>query len=100
MNFRPELAEAVMAGRKTATRRLVSDNPRSPWWREKCVYRVGQVVAVCPGRGRRQIGRARVSSVERMRIAHWRIKTKVGVPDAPAAGAAVVFALGGTRCSE
>ncbi len=46
MNFRPELAEAVMADppRKTVTRRLVSDNPNSPWWREKCAYRVGQEV--------------------------------------------------------
>ena len=28
MIFRPELAAKVMAGEKTATRRLVSDNPR------------------------------------------------------------------------
>jgi hypothetical protein len=68
MNFRPELAEAVMAGRKTVTRRLVSDNPRSPWWREKCAYRVGQSIAVCPGRGKDAIGRAAVVSVERMAL--------------------------------
>jgi hypothetical protein len=35
VNFQRELAEKVMAGEKTVTRRLVSDNPRSPWWRER-----------------------------------------------------------------
>lgn len=68
MNFKPELAAAVMAGEKTVTRRLVSDNPRSPWWREKCAYRVGQMVAICPGRGKVQIGRVRIVSVGRMRL--------------------------------
>lgn len=66
MNFRAELAAKVMSGEKTVTRRLVSDNPRSPWWREKCSYRVGQEIAVCPGRGKHQIGRARITSVQRM----------------------------------
>ncbi len=68
MNFRPDLAEAVMANpqRKTVTRRLVSDNPASPWWREQCGYRVGQEVAICPGRGKHAIGKARVTSVDRM----------------------------------
>lgn len=70
MNFRDDLAAAVMAGTKTATRRIVSDNPRSPWWREKCAYRVGQQVAICPGRGKHQIGKATVTSVERMRLGH------------------------------
>lgn len=66
MNFKPELAQAVMEGRKTVTRRLVSDNPRSPWWREQCAYKVGQDVAICPGRGKRAIGRATITSAERM----------------------------------
>ncbi len=66
MNFKPELADAVMARRKTVTRRKVSENPRSPWWRERCAYRVGQDVAICPGRGKHAIGRARIISVERM----------------------------------
>jgi hypothetical protein len=68
MNFRPELAEAVMAGRKTVTRRLVSDNPRSPWYRERCSLVVGRSYAVCPGRGKNAIGRVEVVSVERMRL--------------------------------
>jgi hypothetical protein len=63
MNFRPELAEKVMAGEKTVTRRLVSENPRSPWWREGCSLKVGQDYAVCPGRGKVAIGRVRVTSI-------------------------------------
>lgn len=66
MNFKPYLAAAVTRREKTATRRLVSENPRSPWWREKCAYRVGQDVAICPGRGKTAIGRATITSVERM----------------------------------
>lgn len=65
MNFRPELAAAVMAGQKTVTRRLVSDNPRSPWYRERCGFRIGQRFAVCPGRGKTNIGHAIVNDVER-----------------------------------
>lgn len=57
-----------MAGRKTVTRRLVSTNPRSPWFVDKCAYRVGQNVAICPGRGKHAIGKARVVSVERERL--------------------------------
>lgn len=51
--FRPELAARVMDGTKTVTRRLCSDNPRSPWWREQCalpraeVWRV-ELQAVTP----------------------------------------------------
>lgn len=63
MNFRPGLATKVMAGEKTVTRRLVSDNPRSPWWREKCALVVGRDYAVCPGRGKVAIGRVVVRSV-------------------------------------
>ncbi len=68
MIFQPHLAAAVMAGSKTVTRRLVSTNPRSPWFAEKCAYRVGQEVAICPGRGKHQIGKAAVVSVERMAL--------------------------------
>lgn len=68
MNFRADLAAKVMAGEKTVTRRLVSANPRSPWWRDKCGYRVGQEVAICPGRGKHAIGRAAIVSVERMNL--------------------------------
>lgn len=61
MNFRPELAAKVMAGEKTVTRRLVSDNPRSPWSRERCTLQPGRTYAVCPGRGKHATGRVLVT---------------------------------------
>jgi hypothetical protein len=64
VNFQPELARKVMAGEKTVTRRLVSDNPRSPWWRERCALKVDHTYAVCPGRGKQAIGRVRIVSVD------------------------------------
>ena len=68
MNFRPELAEKVMVGEKTVTRRLVSDNPRSPWFRQRCSLEVGKDYAVCPGRGTHAIGRVRVVRVSRQAL--------------------------------
>lgn len=68
MNFRPELAAAVMAGRKTVTRRLVSDNPRSPWFKDRCALQVGHDYAICPGRGKNAIGRVRILSVSQRRL--------------------------------
>jgi hypothetical protein len=68
--FRSELSAKVMAGEKTVTRRLCSPNPRSPWWRERCRYRVGQRFAVQRGRGKqgKAIGYARVVSVHKERL--------------------------------
>lgn len=63
MNFRPELAEKVMAGEKTVTRRLVSNNARSPWYVDRCGMKVNHTYAVCPGRGKNAIGRIRVTDV-------------------------------------
>lgn len=63
MNFRPELAAKVMAGEKTVTRRLVSDNYRSPWAASGCKLVVGRSYAICPGRGKHAIGRVVVRQV-------------------------------------
>lgn len=60
MIFRPELALKVANGEKTETRRVLSDNPRSPWFRDRCAYRKDQVFAVNPGRGIERIANARV----------------------------------------
>lgn len=68
MIFRPKLAEVVMDGRKTVTRRLVSDNPRSPWWEGGCKLVPGRTYAVCPGRGKPASGRVRVLSVRTERL--------------------------------
>ena len=65
MNFRPDLAAKVMAGEKTVTRRRMSDNPRSPWYRERCSLVVGRSYAVCPGRGKPAIGRVIITAVNR-----------------------------------
>jgi hypothetical protein len=66
VNFRPQLARALLDGRKTVTRRLTSRNPRSPWWRERCGLSAGDTFAICPGRGQPALGRARVVSVARV----------------------------------
>lgn len=66
--FRPELAEKVMSGEKTVTRRLASDNPRSPWWRGACKFQPGRDYAIQPGRGIPAIGRATVVSVRLERL--------------------------------
>jgi uncharacterized protein YhfF len=65
VNFRPVLADRVLAGRKTVTRRLISDNPRSPYHPDRAVELVGKRVAICPGRGKHRIGTAVVAKVER-----------------------------------
>lgn len=66
MNFRPELARAVMYGQKTVTRRLVrEDNPRSPWHPDRALKLEGKRVAIQPGRGKPAIGYATVVDVQR-----------------------------------
>lgn len=55
MIFSPALAQAVLEGRKTVTRRLTKGKP--------CFYRVGQDYAVMPGRGKKQLGRIRISGI-------------------------------------
>lgn len=65
MNFKPALAEMVMRGEKTVTRRLTSQNPRSPWFVDQCALKVDRTYAVCPGRGKNAIGRVRIVSVRR-----------------------------------
>lgn len=68
MIFKPELAEAILRGEKTATRRVMSDNPRSPWWRGGCSYIVGQVFTINPGRGVPNVGKARVIAIFKQRL--------------------------------
>lgn len=63
MMFQEELAIRIFRGEKTVTRRPARENPNSPWWKGGCSYRPGRDYAVCPGRGRRGIGRIKVLSV-------------------------------------
>lgn len=70
MIFRPDLADKAVAGVKTETRREVSDNPKSPWWREACAYQVGADYAVQPGRSAPAIGRIVIDAVDKVRLGH------------------------------
>ena len=70
LSFRAELAGLVMDGRKTETRRALSDNPRSPWFRERCGHEVGSRHAVCPGRGAPGIGYIVIDDVALVRLGH------------------------------
>jgi len=63
MNFQPELAYAVADGAKWVTRRMVSDNPRSPYHPDRAPKMVGRRIAVCPGRGQRRIATVEVAHV-------------------------------------
>ena len=80
MIFSPELAELVISGRKTVTRRPVKWDlvepplgivPTGPHNRiaeegkaKDCRYRVGRFYAVQPGRGKKAVGHIWIESVE------------------------------------
>lgn len=66
--FRTDLADQVMRNLKTETRRALSDNPRSPWWREKCAHEIGSRHAVCPGRSQFGIGHVVIDDVALVRL--------------------------------
>jgi hypothetical protein len=68
--FRPDLAAKVLSGEKTVTRRLASDNPRSPWWRGGCALEPGRRYAVQPGRGRAALGRVEVAEAALEPLGH------------------------------
>lgn len=63
MNFKPELVEKILAGQKTQTRRVVSDNPRSPWYAGLCSLKLARSYAVCPGRGKNAVARVVVHGI-------------------------------------
>lgn len=52
MMFKRELVELILAGKKTQTRRALSENPRSPWAKGGCSLRPGRPYAVTDGRGK------------------------------------------------
>lgn len=72
MIFKPELAAKIVAGEKTATRRRLSENPRSPWFVDRCRYSVGQEFTVNPGRGVRRACSAAVTAVYKQRLGEMR----------------------------
>lgn len=68
MLFRRELANKIIAGEKTATRRLPKDNPRSPWYWKGCRYHVGRDFPIMAGFKQGALGRAIVDRVALERL--------------------------------
>lgn len=80
MLFKPELAQKVLSGEKTQTRRLGKPGFK-PWYRydetipavvvtelHRPVWQVGKTYAVCPGRGKHSIGRIRLVKIRREQV--------------------------------
>jgi hypothetical protein len=63
MMFTEPHAAKIIKGEKTATRRVMSDNPRSPWSSHRCLYEVGQTFTVNPGRGVVRVAEAKIEDV-------------------------------------
>lgn len=78
MIFKPELAQMVMSGRKTVTRRLVKpgdqyieDHAHTDSVIEasgRVRWEVWKTYAVCPGRGKNGIGRIVITDIRRERL--------------------------------
>lgn len=68
MIFRRELARKILEGNKTATRRVMSPNPRSPWAERDCAYIEGQRFKIQPGRGQPHVAVAEVMAVFSQRL--------------------------------
>lgn len=68
MIFSPDLAEKILAGEKTVTRRpRRGSNPSGKpfgWVDDPCRYKAGKTYAVQPGRGKKAVGHIRILSVK------------------------------------
>ena len=86
MSFRPDAAQMCLDGRKTETRRLakrhdfirvkmvngraIKELVNVVWdgkicqHRGKVVYRVGDIISILPGRGKRAVGKVRCTDIE------------------------------------
>lgn len=65
MMFTEALAAKIVKGEKTQTSRVLSDNPRSPWYRNRAAgvrYPVGKVFTVNPGRGVERVAECEVTA--------------------------------------
>jgi hypothetical protein len=62
--FRPDMAQAILEGRKTVTRRpRTGRTVGNRWQNDPCRYREHRTYALQPGRGQRAIARIRILSV-------------------------------------
>lgn len=70
MIFRPEMVKAIYDGRKTETRRVASENPNSPWYRDDCAFYVGRPggYAISPGRSKNAVGRLELTEEPRLDV--------------------------------
>ncbi len=79
MQFRPENADKIMKGLKTQTRRIVKPNENLESLatggvavieaeRMRVIYQIGRTYAVCPGRGKKAVGRIRITAIRRERL--------------------------------
>ena len=69
MLFKPELIERIQAGEKTETRRLKKPgdrlmNGRTVYRNGRIQFEVGRTYALCPGTGKRSVGRFRLLDIE------------------------------------
>lgn len=67
ITFRRELADLVLSGFKTETRRRLSDKPASPWYREGCKHEPGTRHAVCV-KGEKALGYIVIDDVALVRL--------------------------------
>lgn len=68
MIFQGALLDKVMAGEKTVTRRLCSDNRNSPWWVVRCAVAPAMVRKAQRGRGVTGEALIRIKGVERQTL--------------------------------
>jgi hypothetical protein len=73
MQFKPEMIEAIKAGRKTQTRRPTTVNDavviadgkiKSVSRKGRLQWEVGRTYSVCPGRGRQRQGLIRLEAIQ------------------------------------
>lgn len=68
MLFKPELAAKILRGEKTETRRLKKPgdrlvNGRTVYRNGRVQWELGRTYAICPGRGKRAVGRIRLTCI-------------------------------------
>lgn len=77
MQFKPELAQKILTGEKTQTRRIVKPGERFVdylpggkvvFTEKRTKWAVGQTYAIQPGRGKAAIGRFKLLDIRRERV--------------------------------
>ena len=94
MLFKPYLAEAILQGKKTQTRRLPTTNGAVLYDNDNTIiavyqngrlrWKVGRTYAIQPGRGKKAIGRLHLLGIrqEPLQAINWRDARNEGLADA------------------